>query len=59
MVVVVLKNQPTTEGTTQAIYKQFFNFTEPNAENIRDGAGWSMIDGTDGTNAVSQKMFIF
>ena len=44
----------TTEGTTQAIYKQFFNFTEPNAENIRDGAGWSMIDGTDGTNAVSQ-----
>ena len=49
-----VKNKPTTEGTTQAIYKQFFNFTEPNAENIRDGAGWSMIDGTDGTNAVSQ-----
>ena len=44
----------TVEGTTQAIYKQFFNFTEPNASNIRDGAGWSMIDGTDGSNAVSQ-----
>ena len=44
----------TVEGTTQAIYKQFFNFVEPNAENIRDGAGWSIVDGTDGTNAVSQ-----
>ena len=42
------------EGTTQAIYKQFYNFTEPNAENIRDGAGWSIVDGTDGTNAVTQ-----
>ena len=45
----------TVEGTTQAIYKQFFNFTEPNAENIRDGAGWSMIDGTNGANAVTQE----
>ena len=45
----------TVEGTTQAIYKQFFNFVEPNAENIRDDAGWSMIDGTDGTNAVTQQ----
>ena len=44
----------TTEGTTQAIYKQFFNFVEPNADNIRDSAGWSIVDGTDGTNAVSQ-----
>tara|TARA_R100000664_G_scaffold33684_1_gene51546 strand:- start:1155 stop:2216 length:1062 start_codon:yes stop_codon:yes gene_type:complete len=44
----------TVEGTTQAIYKQFFNFVEPNAENIRDDVGWSMIDGTDGTNAVTQ-----
>jgi len=44
----------TVEGTTQAIYKQFFNFVEPNAENIRDGAGWSIVDGTDGTNAVTQ-----
>ena len=45
----------TTEGTTQAIYKQFFNFTEPSAENLRDGAGWSMIDGTNGPNAVTQE----
>jgi len=45
----------TTEGTTQAIYKQFFNFTEPSAENLRDGAGWSMIDGTNGANAVTQE----
>jgi hypothetical protein len=44
----------TTEGTTQAIYKQFYNFTETNTENVRDSAGWSMIDGTDGANAVSQ-----
>ena len=45
----------TIEGTTQAIYKQFFNFTEPSSENIRDGAGWSMIDGTNGSNAVTQE----
>jgi len=45
----------TTEGTTQAIYKQFFNFVEPNAENIRDGAGWSIVDGTNGTNEVTQE----
>ena len=45
----------TVEGTTQAIYKQFFNFTEPSAENLRDGAGWSMIDGTNGANAVTQE----
>ena len=45
----------TVEGTTQAIYKQFFNFTEKSAENIRDGAGWSMIDGTNGSNAVTQE----
>ena len=45
----------TVEGTTQAIYKQFFNFTEPNASNIRDGAGWKMIDGTDGSNVVTQQ----
>jgi len=42
------------EGPTQAIYKQFFNFVEPNAENVRDGVGWSIVDGTDGTNAVTQ-----
>jgi len=45
----------TIEGTTQAIYKQFYNFTEPSAENIRDGAGWSMIDGTDSGNPVTQE----
>jgi len=45
----------TTEGTTQAIYKQFFNFTEPSAENLRDGAGWSMVDGTNGANNVTQE----
>ena len=44
----------TTEGTTQAIYKQFYNFTEPKGDNIRDGIGWTMVDGTDSTNAVSQ-----
>ena len=44
----------TTEGTTQAIYKQFYNFTETNSSNIRDTAGWSMVDGTNSTNAVSQ-----
>ena len=45
----------TVEGTTQAIYKQFFNFVEPEATNLRDEAGWSMIDGTDGTNSVTQE----
>ena len=30
----------TVEGTTQAIYKQFFNFTEPNAQKLRDGTGF-------------------
>tara|TARA_R100001443_G_scaffold3476_2_gene10896 strand:+ start:12821 stop:13885 length:1065 start_codon:yes stop_codon:yes gene_type:complete len=44
----------TVEGTTQAIYKQFYNFTETNAEKLRDGTGFIMIDGTNGANAVSQ-----
>ena len=44
----------TVEGTTQAIYKQFFNFTETSAEKLRDGTGFIMIDGTNGANAVSQ-----
>ena len=26
----------TVEGTTQAIYKQFYNFTEPSAQKLRD-----------------------
>ena len=44
----------TAEGTTQAIYKQFYNFTEPKGDNIRDVTGWLMVDGTSSTNAVSQ-----
>jgi hypothetical protein len=44
----------TVEGTTQAIYKQFYNFTETDNESIRDGSGWSMVDGTNGTTAVTQ-----
>ena len=44
----------TTEGTTQAIYKQFYNFTEINTENLRDTAGFQMVDGTDGSNTVKQ-----
>ena len=42
------------EGTTQAIYKQIYNFTETNAASLRDTAGWSMVDGTDGSNSVTQ-----
>ena len=30
----------TFEGTTQAIYKQFYNFTEPSAQKLRDGTGF-------------------
>ena len=44
----------TVEGTTKAIYKQFFNFTETNTENLRDGTGFQMIDGTNGSSAVVQ-----
>jgi hypothetical protein len=32
----------TTEGTTQAIYKQFYNFTEPTATDLRDGVGFNI-----------------
>jgi len=45
----------TVEGTTQAIYKQFFNFTEADSVKLRDGTGWQMVDGTNGANAVTQK----
>ncbi len=38
------------EGTTKAIYKQFYNFTEPTAANLRDGAQFS-IGGTDTPDA--------
>ena len=30
----------TVEGTTQAIYKQFYNFTENDRSQLRDQAGW-------------------
>ena len=45
----------TVEGTTQAIYKQFYNFTEPDSEKLRDGTGFKMIDGTNGANEVTQE----
>ena len=36
-------NQSTSqEGTTQAIYKQFYNFTEPTATDLRDGVGFNI-----------------
>jgi len=44
----------TVEGTTQAIYKQIYNFTETDAAKLRDTTGWSMVDGTDSSNAVTQ-----
>ena len=40
----------TAEGTTKAIYKQFYNYTEPSATNLRDGAQFS-IAGTDTPDA--------
>ena len=43
------------EGTTQAIYKQFYNLTEPDSEKLRDGTGFKMIDGTNGANEVTQE----
>jgi len=44
----------TVRGTTQAIYKQFYNFTEAEADRLRDGIGWRMVDGTNSTNEVTQ-----
>ena len=36
-------NQSTSqEGTTQAIYKQFYNFTEPTAADLRDEVGFNI-----------------
>jgi hypothetical protein len=32
----------TQEGTTQAIYKQFYNFTEPTAADLRDEVGFNI-----------------
>ena len=40
----------TTEGTTKAIYKQFYNYTEPTAANLRDGGQFS-IASTDTPDA--------
>ena len=44
------------EGTTQAIYKQFYNFTEPSAENIRDQKGF--LGFGDGTATASDAYFV-
>ena len=44
----------TVEGTTQAIYKQFYNFTETDGDKLRDSTGFRLIDGTDSTNEVTQ-----
>ena len=30
----------TVEGTTQAVYKQFYNFTENNRLSLKNGVGW-------------------
>jgi hypothetical protein len=44
----------TVEGTTQAIYKEFFNVLEPDSVKLRDETGFLIVDGTNGANAVSQ-----
>ena len=44
------------EGTTQAIYKQIYNFTEPSAENIRDQKGF--LGFGDGTATASDAYFV-
>jgi len=36
----------TIEGTTQAIYKQFYNLTEINSTRLRDSVGWIINDVT-------------
>ena len=46
----------TVEGTTQAIYKQFYNFTEPSAENLRDQKGF--LGFGDGTASASDAYFV-
>ena len=46
----------TIEGTTQAIYKQFYNFTEPNAEKLRDQEGF--LGFGDGTATASDAYFV-
>ena len=46
----------TIEGTTQAIYKQFYNFTEPSAEKLRDQKGF--LGFGDGTATASDAYFV-
>ena len=46
----------TIEGTTQAIYKQFYNFTEPSAQNLRDSKGF--LGFGDGTATASDAYFV-
>jgi len=41
-------------GSTEAIYKGFYNLVEPSSDKLRDGAGWLIADGTDSTNPVTQ-----
>jgi hypothetical protein len=41
-------------GSTEAIYKGFYNLVEPSSAKLRDSAGWLMADGTDSTNNVTQ-----
>ncbi len=41
-------------GTTEAIYKGFYNLVEPQSDRLRDSGGWLIADGTDGTNPVTQ-----
>ena len=36
----------TIEGTTKAIYKQFYNFTEPSADKLRDSTGYIINEAT-------------
>ena len=46
----------TVEGTTQAIYKQFYNFTEPSAQKLRDQKGF--LGFGDGTATASDAYFV-
>ena len=46
----------TVEGTPQAIYKQFYNFTEPSAQKLRDQKGF--LGFGDGTATASDAYFV-
>lgn len=41
-------------GTTEAIYKGFYNLVEPKSDRLRDSGGFLIADGTDTTNPVTQ-----